>query len=98
MADAAARPDPGDLVAALAAAKAALVEAERLATEELIAAKDAHREYQTAETRDRKAAAVAHIQALRAAIRADRGSEPALAGDTFLSPEQHDGAPAVEEG
>lgn len=93
MADAAARSDPADLVANLAAARDALVEAERLATEELIAAKAAYRDDPNPDTRERKVAAVEDIQALRAAVRADRPAGPGaqVGGDAYLSPEQNEG-------
>ena len=64
--------DVGALVAALADAKAALERAEVTATEELIAAKAAYQDSPTLVNRQRKATAVAAIQALRAAVRADR--------------------------
>lgn len=88
MADAAARPDPADLVANLAAARGALVEAERLATEELVAAKAAYRDDPSPDTRERKAAAVENIQALRAAVRADRPTAPggSVGGDAVVAP------------
>lgn len=77
----------------LASAKAALEQAERVATDELIAAKAAHRDDPNPDTRARKAVAVANIQALRAAVRADRDQQPGgrIGGDAFLSPVQSDG-------
>lgn len=79
----------------LAEAKAALLQAETEATEELIAAKTAYREDPTDENRTRKAKAVAVIQALRAAVRADRQGNQ-VAGDAYLSPVQNDGADGAE--
>ncbi len=81
------------LLRQVAEAKAALLQAETEATEELIHAKDAYRADPSDENRERKAAAVERIQALRRAVRADREQSPGgrLGGDVFLSPVQNDG-------
>jgi hypothetical protein len=81
------------LLKQVAEAKAALLQAEAEATEELIHAKDAYRADQSEENRQRKNAAVDRIQALRRAVRADReqGVGAKVGGDAFLSPVQNDG-------
>lgn len=87
------QPDVDALLKAVADAKAALAQAEAEALEELIAAKEAHREHGTEESKERKAVAVARIQAIRTAVRADRGQHAGLhgvGGDAYLSPEQND--------
>ena len=80
--------DPATLVNALAEARAALAAAESEATEELIAAKAAYRDDPSPENAQRKAAAVERIQALRAAVRADRPAGPgaAIGGDAYIVP------------
>jgi hypothetical protein len=76
------RTDFTSLLTDLADAKAALLDAETRATEKLIAAKAAYRDNPTDANRARKAAAVEHIQALRAAVRADR-TGTTVAGDAY---------------
>lgn len=83
MAEQAPRPDVAALVADLATAKAALEQAEADATDELIAAKQAYRDDPTGENRRRKAAAVEHIQEIRAAVRADRPTQ--IGGDAYVT-------------
>lgn len=79
-----------DLVAAKRAADEALAAAEADLLAELVAAKDAHRAKPTAKTRERKAAAVAAIQEVRAQARRGRTGN-AVGGDVFLSPDQNGG-------
>lgn len=79
------QPDYEGLLTALAEAKAALLQAETEATEELIAAKDAYRENPNEETRARKAAAVEQIQALRAILRANRPKGVQVGGDAYIT-------------
>lgn len=81
------------LLRSLNEAKAALLAAEAEATEELIAAKAAYRDDPSDGNRERKAAAVDRIQALRSIVRADREQGPGatVGGDAYLSPGQHAG-------
>lgn len=78
-------PDFEALLDALAEAKAALLAAEAEATTELIHAKALYREEPTDVNRARKVKAVETIQALRAAVRADRKGIQ-VAGDAYITP------------
>lgn len=79
-----------ELLAAKNAADAALLDAEASVLAELVAAKDAYREDPTSANRERKAAAIESVVALRALQRAGREAH-AVGGDAFLSPEQNQG-------
>lgn len=81
------------LAAAKREADAALADAEAAMYAKLVDAKEAYRASPNVRTRAARDAAVAEVQAYRAAQRADRpaGSGGSVGGDAYLSPEQNEG-------